>query len=202
MSDHDTITPETDDELRARLHAFAEEVKKRTDTEAALGRMPRRSRPPTIRLVALAACLLLAVGIAAVVMTDRQSVDTVPPAESPITECPPPAQPRAITSGGQMKNRFAAPVASAATALVLLGACDEGPTTLAKGEDVNFVGGAPGLSSQTMDITAVEENGEVTGEARFSPDGLIVALQCADTSTDGLVIIGGTGTSESCDGTI
>ena len=59
-------------------------------------------------------------------------------------------EPRAITQGAQMKNRFAAPVASAATALVLLGACsddgrrptttsDDGPTTLAKG-DVTFAG--------------------------------------------------------------
>jgi hypothetical protein len=177
MSDHDTVTPETDDELRARLQAFALEVKERTDTEAPLERMPRRSRPPTIRLVAIAAChvpglskapirsqcrrarsiasgarssamcgdletaaaratiagyslrkkvlkgggaqllhrrlvrrgrlfkhrhashtpadrktlhFVLAVAIAAVVMADRQSVDTVPPAESPTTECPTP----------------------------------------------------------------------------------------------------------------
>ena len=83
MSDHDTIPPETDDEIRARLRAFAEEVKERTDTEAALQRMPRRSRPPTIRLLAIAACLLAVVAVAAVVTADRQSVDTVPRSESP-----------------------------------------------------------------------------------------------------------------------
>ena len=54
-----------------------------------------------------------------------------------------------------MKNRFTRPVASAAAALVLLGTCSgDGPTTLAKGEDVGFVGGAPGLSDHTMDINA------------------------------------------------
>ena len=105
-----------------------------------------------------------------------------------------------------MKTRFAAPIASAATAVLLLGACSDddatsgddgttssepGPTTLAMGEDLGFVGGAPGLSDQTMDITAEEENGEVSGQARFIPSNLILDLQCADTSTDGLVMIAG-----------
>jgi hypothetical protein len=201
MSDHDTITPESDDELRARLQAFAQEVKERTDTEAALERMPRRSRPSTIRLLAIAACLVLAVSIAAVVVADRQSVDTVPPAESPTTECPNPSQPRTIAPGGQMKNRFAAPVASAATALMLLGACsdDDGPTTLAKGEDVDFVGSGS-LADQTMEITAEEDDGEVTGEVSFDPHGLVASLQCADTDTDGLVLIGGEVTTSGDDG--
>ena len=194
MSDHDTLPPETDDELRARLQAFAQEVKERTDTEAALERMPSRSRPPTIRLLAIAACFVLAVVIAAVVAADRQSVDTVP-AESPTTECPTPTQPRAITPGGQMKNRFAAPVASAATALMLLGACgdDDGPTTLATGEDVEFVG-EDGLGGQTLDISAEEEDGEVSGEVRFTDSGghVVLTVECADTETDGVVILGGT----------
>jgi hypothetical protein len=94
-----------------------------------------------------------------------------------------------------MKHRFAVPVASAATAIIMLGACsddgtttsDDGPTTLAKG-DVRFVGSTD-LGGQTMDITAVEQDGQVTGEARFS-FGLILDLQCADTDTDGLVILG------------
>jgi hypothetical protein len=103
-----------------------------------------------------------------------------------------------------MKNRFAAPVASAATAIMLLlAACsDDGPTTLAKGEDVQFVGSAPWFSNQTMDITAVEEDGEVTGEARFSPAGLTLALQCADTDTDGLVILGGEATADAGDSAV
>lgn len=189
MTDHDTITPEADADIRSRLRAFAEEVKERTDTEVALQRLPRRSRPPTIRLVAIAACLTLAVAIAAVVLHDRQSVDTVPPSQSPTTECPTPTQPRAITPGGQMKMTFAAPVASAATALMLLGACsDDGPATLAQGVDVELVG-TDGLGAQTLNITAEEENGEVTGEFRISD--VVVRVECADTDTDGVVILGG-----------
>ncbi len=100
-----------------------------------------------------------------------------------------------------MNNRFAASVASAATAIILLGACsddgtttsDDGPTTLAKG-DVRFVGSTD-LGGQTMDITAVEQDGQVTGEARFS-FGLILDLQCADTDTDGVVILGGEATAD------
>lgn len=109
-----------------------------------------------------------------------------------------------------MNHRYAARV-TAAMALVLLGACsddgttasddgtttsDEGPTTLAKGE-VSFAG-STGLGGQTMDITAVEQEGQVTGEARFS-FGLILDLQCADTGTDGLVILGGEVTTEQGD---
>jgi hypothetical protein len=102
-----------------------------------------------------------------------------------------------------MKMRFAAPVASAATAIMLLGACsDDGATTLAKGEDVQFVASAPWFSKQTMDITAVQEDGEVTGEARFSPAGLTLALQCADTDTDGLVILGGEATADGGDAAV
>jgi hypothetical protein len=107
-----------------------------------------------------------------------------------------------------MKSRFAAPVASAATAILLLGACsDEGPATtgegtttteegttiLAKG-DVRFAASS-GLGGQTIDITAVEQDGQVTGEARFS-FGLVLDLQCADTEAEGLVILGGEATAE------
>ena len=117
-----------------------------------------------------------------------------------------------------MKIRFAAPVASAATAIILLGACSdegtttleegtsttgeettttgEGTTTLAKG-DVRFAESS-GLRGQTMDIDAAEQDGQVTGEARFS-FGLVLDLQCADTDTDGLVLLGGEATAE--DGT-
>ena len=49
-----------------------------------------------------------------------------------------------------------------------------------------------------MDITAVEQDGQVTGEARFS-FGTILDLQCADTDTDGLVILGGEVTAEDGD---
>jgi hypothetical protein len=124
-----------------------------------------------------------------------------------------------------MKIRFAAPVASAAMAIIMLGACsddgtttsdegtttsdegtttsdegtttsDEGTTTLARG-DVRFAGSTD-LGGQTMDITAVEEDGQVTGEARFS-FGLTLDLQCADTDTEDLVILGGEATAEAGD---
>jgi len=72
-----------------------------------------------------------------------------------------------------------------------------GPRTLAKGADINFVGGASGLSDQTMDIDAVEEGGKVSGEATFTPAGLTLDLQCADTERDGMVIIGGEATADS-----
>jgi hypothetical protein len=216
MSDHDTTPPETDDEIRARLRAFAEEVKERVDTEAALRRMPRRSRPPTIGLLAIAACLLAVVALAAVVMADRQSVDTVPPLGSP-TECPSTTQPRAITQGAQMKNKLAAPVASAATAILLLGACSDddpstataepaGPTTLAHGEDIELVGGIEsGLGNQNLDIDAVEENGEVTGEFRITDQSgtqppNVFTVECARTDPgDGIVILGGSATDEGLD---
>lgn len=183
MSDHDTITPEIDDELRARLRTFVEDVKERTDTEAALERMPRRSRPPTIWLVAVAACLILIVAIAAVEVADRQSVDTVPPAESPTTTAA------------------------------------DGTRTLARGV-VRFVGSPVGvcritrspsgpefdqyeqgrcLAGQTLDITAVEENGDVTGEARFN--GIVVELECLDARAPaGVVALGGRVTESSGDG--
>lgn len=87
--------------------------------------------------------------------------------------------------------------------VVTAAACsDDGPTTLAQGEDVTFVDSAPWLSDQTMDISAVEEDGEVTGEARFSPAGLTLALQCADTDTDGLVILGGEATADAGDSAV
>ena len=95
-----------------------------------------------------------------------------------------------------MKNRFAAPVASVATAVLLLGACsdDDGSTTLAKGEDVELVGD-DNLGGQTLDISAEEDDdGEVTGELRFTDPGgdVLVTVECADTETEGVVILGGT----------
>jgi len=101
-----------------------------------------------------------------------------------------------------MNKRFAAPIASAATAILLLGACGDdddsssttteaaadGPTTLAKGEDIELVGDDD-LGGQTLYIDAVEENGEVTGEFRITND--VITVECADTDTDGVVILGG-----------
>ena len=94
-----------------------------------------------------------------------------------------------------MNTRFAAPIASAAIAIMLLGACsDDGSTTLAKGEDVELVGDED-LGGQTLDISAEEkDDGTVTGEIRFSDVSgeVVVAVECADTDTDDVVILGGT----------
>jgi hypothetical protein len=202
MSDDDTVTPETDAELRARLRTFALSVERRTDTEAALERMPHRSRPPTVGLLAVAACLLAVVALAVVLSVDRDSVLTVPPAEAPTTSCPSAIQPRAITRGEQMKNSFALPVASAATAILLLGACgDDGgsatattvpaadpPTVLAKGVDVEMAGDQ-GLGGQTLNVDAQELNGEASGEFRITDT--VITVQCATTAHDGFVIVAG-----------
>lgn len=105
-----------------------------------------------------------------------------------------------------MKTNFAARVVSTASAIILLGACSDdmattsidGPTTLAKG-DVRFFGSTgTDLGGETMNINAVEQDGEVTGEAEFS-FGLILDLQCADTDTDGFLVIGGEATDEDGD---
>ena len=83
--------------------------------------------------------------------------------------------------------------------MMLLGACsDDGSTTLASGEDVEFVG-SDGLGGQTLNISAEEEDGEVTGEASFNE--VVVTLESADTDTDGVVILGGEVTTPSSDGT-
>jgi hypothetical protein len=149
MSDHDTRPPETDDEIRARLRAFAHQVKERTDTEAALQRMPQRSRPPTIRLLAIAACLIAVVAVAAVVMAERESVDTIAPSQTPTTESS-----TTTTEAG-------------------------GPTILARGQAEYMVGFAETLDRHTLNIDAVEQDGEVTGE--FQVDNVVVTLQCAGT---------------------
>jgi hypothetical protein len=201
MSDNDTLPPANDDEIRARLQALAREVTERTDTEAALERMPRRSGPSTTRLMAIAACLLAIVALATALAADLEEVDTIGPSDSPTqtTECPSTTLPRATTQGVEMNKLFTAPVASAATALMLVSACngDDGPTTLAKG-DVQFVGNV-NLGGLSMDIDAQEENGEVTGEARFSNE-VVLTFECADTDTDGVVILAGEVTTASFDG--
>lgn len=190
MSEHDTPTPEIDDEIRARLQAFAREVADQADAEAALRRLPHSSRPPTIRILALAACVLAAVALAAVVRGDLRPVNTVdqPAAPTPTTDCPTTTQRRTVTSGGQMKMRIAAPVASTATAIMLLAACgDDDPTVRAQGEDVEFVGN-DGLAGQTLNVSAEEEDGEVTGEFRIGD--VVTEIDCGSRSGD-VVVLGG-----------
>jgi hypothetical protein len=67
-----------------------------------------------------------------------------------------------------------------------------GPTTLAKGKDVEL-DGEDNLGGQTLNITAEEENGEVTGEFRITEN--VFTLECADTDNDGVVILGGAETA-------
>jgi len=107
--------------------------------------------------------------------------------------------------GKDMKMRFAA-IFSMATAILLLSACGgdnsstttagssmgpsgaAGATTIAKGEDVELVGN-DGLAGQALNITAEEVNGKATGEFQVSDN--VIRIDCADTDTDGVVILGG-----------
>ena len=114
-----------------------------------------------------------------------------------------------------MKLRFTKPVAGVATAILLLGACsddddsanaateptaaEDGPTTLAKGEDIQFVASS-GYAEQTMDILAEEKDGEVTGEVSFEPHGSVADFQCVNTDTDGVILLGGQFTTAPLDG--
>ena len=102
-----------------------------------------------------------------------------------------------------MNTNFVVLPINLALVIMLLGACgDGGSTTLASGEDVELAGDNE-LGGQTLDITAEESDGEVTGELRFtdSEGHVAVAVECADTDTEGAVILGGT-VSESSDGQI
>ncbi len=102
--------------------------------------------------------------------------------------------------------------AGAATAILLLSACGDGgdasttisapstttseapgSTTLAKGEDVELVGDDhSGLGAQTLNIAAEEENGKATGEFQITEN--VFKIDCADTHTDNVVILGGEAT--------
>ena len=102
-------------------------------------------------------------------------------------------------------------VASTAIAIMLLGACsdddsstttsdsstttteapDDGPTTVADG-DVVLVATSD-HDARPLTISAVEEAGEVTGE--FQMSGHTIRIECADTDTDGIGIVGGTVTA-------
>jgi hypothetical protein len=131
MSDQDTRDLETDDELRARLRAFAQQVKERTDTEAALQRMPRQSRPRTLGRLAIAACFVAAVAVATVVLVERRSGDTIDTSEAtaaraPTTTLAKEAPPRFIP----LPPKGAAPSAPVEGVLLLsLQACS-GPSSL------------------------------------------------------------------------
>ena len=96
-----------------------------------------------------------------------------------------------------MKTRGEISIGSVAFVAMLtaLGACsdDDGPNVIAKGTDVELKG-ENDLGGQTLDIVAEEEDGAVTGEIRFSDVSgeVVVSVECADTQTDDVVILGGT----------
>ena len=105
-----------------------------------------------------------------------------------------------------MRMRFAA-VARAATAILLFSACSDdddsssttesstttteapegGKTIVAEGF-VELVATAD-HGERPLSLYAVEEDGEVTGDFRMS--GHRVIIECADTATDGVVILSG-----------
>jgi hypothetical protein len=68
---------------------------------------------------------------------------------------------------------------------------DDASTLIASGEDVELVGDDD-LGGQTLNITAEEEDGEVTGEFRVADNA--VAIECVDTDTEGVVMLGGAAT--------
>lgn len=97
-----------------------------------------------------------------------------------------------------MDRKLASRVAAAATAIVLVAACsDDGPTTIVSGTDIEFVG-SDGLGQQSLDIEAVLEDDEVTGEARFTT--VVVDLECHDPDAeDGTAVVAGFVTTPSGD---
>ena len=54
--------------------------------------------------------------------------------------------------------------------------------------------GNDGLAGQTLNINAEEVNGEVAGE--FRVNDVVVGVDCANTETDGVVILGGAVTAD------
>jgi hypothetical protein len=82
-----------------------------------------------------------------------------------------------------------APPADSPTTDCPAGACGDGPTTIAKGEDIALVGSDPdSLGGQTLQIDVQEEDGEVTGE--FVVTSIVNTVECVDTDTDGFVVLG------------
>ena len=72
----------------------------------------------------------------------------------------------------------------------LLGSCGgDGPITIASGKDIEIVATSD-HEARMLTINAVKEDGEVTGEFRMSDH--VIRIDCADTDTDGVVILVGT----------
>lgn len=98
-----------------------------------------------------------------------------------------------------MTYKHSAVIATGTAALLLFGGCgSDDPTNLASGEAIELVGDDQ-LGGETLDIHAEDDDGEVTGEIRFSTmgGGIAVSLECASTGDDGLLMLGGTVDPES-----
>jgi Fe-S cluster biogenesis protein NfuA len=202
MNEHDTIPPDVDRELRRRVQSLAERLRDDVDVDEGLERLPRRMARPAIRILAVAACIVAVLVAFAVLTVETDPVETL--GQPPQTvDCPNQTQPRAPIPGGTMNIRLARPLATVTAAVALLGACSDDSsstattqdtvTTIAKGEDIELQGDTGDLSSQTLNIDVTEQGGEVTGEFRVTDN--VIAVQCADTDTEGLVILGGAVTS-------
>jgi hypothetical protein len=107
-----------------------------------------------------------------------------------------------------MDKTLTAALASVAAVVAFIGACaDDDARVVARGV-VDFEGSGH-LADHRMDITAVEDDGEVSGTIEFtcSPDSapgscielLVVDIGCADLDTDGVVIVAGEVTESSGD---
>ena len=70
--------------------------------------------------------------------------------------------------------------------------------TIASGTDIEIEGEGDGLPSQTLNISVEESGGEVTGEFRITD--IVNTVECVDTDTDGVVILGGTVTDDAGEG--
>jgi hypothetical protein len=145
-------------------------------------------------------------------VSDRPAPTTaLPPTTSTSTTVPcsnPPAPTRAGSADPDAKERTlmhqtsrqepltttTAMIFGAAAAALALGGCGgDDSTSLANGSDVELVGDQ-NLGGQTLDVRAEEEDGDVTGELRFrdATGEVVVTVECADTKTDGVVVLGGT----------
>lgn len=194
----DTLDRETEDRIRARMRALAQDAAERADADRAFARVSRRSGPSASRLLAIAASVLAVVALAVALVPDPETVHTTD--QPAATDCPDTegAVAPTRTPGGAMNPRFPTLAATAAAA-ILIGACgDDGPTLLARGEDVQLVGVGDGLAGQTLSIDARMEDGEATGEFRVTD--VVNTIRCADTSTDGVVILGGEVTAGAVNG--
>jgi hypothetical protein len=89
-------------------------------------------------------------------------------------------------------------VAAVGAVLVAVGGDDDKPLqpveepagVIAKGSDIELVGDLVGIERTTLNIDVERKDGQVTGDLRVADN--LTAIECADTSVDGFVVIAGT----------